>query len=163
MAYLPQKRMASWHCGIFGGCAGCCKSTSAQKLLHLVVIAHHEEEKTFRTVLKNQPNVQSDPDFEERAGKLANSQTVMPMGMPEILLQLPERASNFTAQFPRIIPDLGAERPAQFERFQSARSFSRLPVKCLLLPRLRSARIFFSIRFSKRASSAGVAPYSRQA
>ena len=85
---------------------------SSQKSLHFVVVARHDEEKTFRTVLEYQPHVQSNPDFKKPAGKLANAQAAMPMRMAEVLLQLPERAPDFAAHFPRIIPDESAKRPA---------------------------------------------------
>jgi len=55
------------------------------------------------------------------------------------------------------------DRPAEILWLQSARSFSRFPEKRLIFPRFRSAEICFSIRSSKIANSAGVAPYSRQA
>ncbi len=136
-------------------------SNSAKELLHFIV-GHHEQ-KALRAVLKNQPDVQPDPDFKKLACQPADAQSPMPVGMPEILFQTLQGRPDFPARRFGEIPDPLAERRAEIQRLQSARSFSRFPEKRLIFPRFRSAEICCSIRFSKPASSAGVAPYSRQA
>ncbi len=138
-------------------------SKSAQELLHFVVIARHHKQKAVASVLKNQPDVQSRPDLKKTSRQPADSQPAMPVRMAKIPFQMLQRQPDFAARCLGIGTQALTERPAQGQRFQPARSFSRLPEKRLILPRLRSAEICLSIRFPKLASSAGVAPYSRHA
>jgi hypothetical protein len=127
------------------------------------MVASHHKQKAFGAILKNQTDVQPNPDFKKTSRQLADAQSSMPVRMAKILLQTLQRQSDFAARFFGIVPDAYAERFTQNQGFQSAKSFSRLPEKRLIFPRFRSAEICCSIRFSKRANSAGVALYSRHA
>ena len=138
-------------------------SNPAQELLHFVMAAGQDEQKAVGAVLKNQPDVQSNPDLEKIPCQPADAQSSMPVRMTEITLQRLKGQADFPTRLFGKIPDPPADRAAEVQRFQSAKSFSRLPEKRLIFPRFRSAAICSSIRFSKLASSAGVAPYSRQA
>lgn len=138
-------------------------SPPPQELLHFVMVAGHHKQKAIGAVLKNQPDVQPDPDLKKIPCQPANAQSPVPVRMPEIPFQTLEGQSDFPSRLLGEIPEALAERPAEIQRLQSARSFSRFPEKRLIFPRFRSAEICCSIRFSKPASSAGVAPYSRQA
>ncbi len=136
---------------------------AAQEFLHLIMVPCHDKHEALRPVLKNQPDVQSCPDFKKIPGKLANPQAMMTMRMAEIALQLLQGVANFGAFRLRIGPGLSPERFAQFQWLQPARSFSKSPENRRIFPRLRSEESVLSARFSNRASSASVAPYSRHA
>jgi hypothetical protein len=149
-------RLASSRLGVFA-------LNATEKLLNFVVAAGRQKQKRLGAVLKNQPDVQADADFKKVSRQPANAQPSMSVRMPEILLQLLQCRSDFSARRFRISSDTAADALAQFQRFQSARSFSRLPEKRFTFPRFRSVEIFRSIRFSNRSNSAGVTPYSRPA
>ena len=161
---FQASRSLVWRARRSGGFTGKnARSTTPQECLNLIMVSNHDEQKTVGTILKNQTNIQTGSNLEIRRGKFSDAQTLMPVRMTEIPFQPLQRTSDFTARLLGIFPHGGPERRAQIQRFQSARSFSRLPEKRFTVPRLRSTLISRPIRFSNRSISSGVTPYSRQA
>ena len=85
------------------------KLTSAEESLHFIVVAGHDEKEGFRPVLEYQPDFQPGPNLKKISGQLANAQPPMPERMADILLQLPERPSDFAARFAGIISYAGSK------------------------------------------------------
>jgi hypothetical protein len=91
------------------------------------VAAGHQKQKRPGAVLKDQPEVQANADLKKISRQPANAQPPVSVRMSKILFQLLQYRSNLLACWFRISSDAAAERLAQFQRFQSAKSFSRLP------------------------------------
>ena len=74
-----------------------CRASSkpAQELLHFGVIASFHKQKAIGAVLKNQSDVPSHAEFKKASRQLADAQTLLMIWMAEILLQAPQRQSNF--------------------------------------------------------------------
>jgi len=126
------------------------------------VIAGHHKPKALGAILENQPDVQPHPDFKKFPVSLR-------MPKPDDGADARNPAPNVAtpARFSRASPWDNPGRVREMARLNPAvfigQILFQIAGKAFDLPRFRSAEICCSIRFSKRASSAGVAPYSRQA
>ena len=76
------------------------------------MMASHHKQKAVGPILKNQANVQSDPEFKKIPSQLANVQPAMPVRMAKIPLQLLQSQPYFRARFFGMLSNAMAERLA---------------------------------------------------
>ena len=85
---------------------------AAKKRPHFIMVAGHDEQERFGTILKNQTEVQSHSNLEISWREFSDAQALVPMWMAEVAFQELQRPADFNPCLLWILPHNGPETSA---------------------------------------------------